>query len=67
MMTSNEPGRVDQTEAHNSVRKISRDLLELRALKVQKDKIEEAYHQILPKVDPFLSRVVFANARRPNV
>jgi len=32
----------------------SRELLELRALKVQKDKIEEAYKQIFPKVDPFL-------------
>lgn len=27
---------------------------ELGALKVQKDKIEEAYRQIFPKVDPFL-------------
>ena len=32
----------------------SRELLELRALRVQKDKIEEAYQQIFPKVDPFL-------------
>jgi hypothetical protein len=32
----------------------SRELLELRALRVQKDKIDEAYRQILPKVDPFL-------------
>ena len=54
MMTSNEPGKVDQTEAHNGARETSKDLLELRALKVQKDKIEEAYHQIFPKVDPFL-------------
>jgi hypothetical protein len=28
--------------------------LELRALRVQKYKIEEAYRQIFPKVDPFL-------------
>jgi len=32
----------------------SKDLLELKALRVQKDKIEEAYRQIFPKVDPFL-------------
>ena len=54
IMTSSEPGKVDQTEAHNGARETSKDLLELRALKVQKDKIEEAYHQIFPKVDPFL-------------
>jgi len=33
---------------------VSRRLLELQALKIQKDKIEEAYRQIFPKVDPFL-------------
>jgi hypothetical protein len=32
----------------------SKELLELRALRVQKDKIEESYRQIFPKVDPFL-------------
>ena len=33
---------------------MSRDLSELSALRKQKDKIEEAYRQIFPKVDPFL-------------
>ena len=32
----------------------SRELNELSGLRIQKDKIEEAYRQIFPKVDPFL-------------
>ena len=63
IMTSNEPGKVDQTEAHNGARETSKDLLELRALKVQKDKIEEAYHQIFPKVDPFLVHELYLRMR----
>lgn len=33
---------------------MSRELRELSGLRIQKDKIEEAYRQIFPKVDPFL-------------
>jgi len=33
---------------------MSRELRELLGLRIQKDKIEEAYRQIFPKVDPFL-------------
>jgi hypothetical protein len=54
MMTPSEPGREDKTGSHNSVGETSKDLLELGALKVQKDKIDEAYRQIFPKVDPYL-------------
>jgi hypothetical protein len=54
LMTPNESERVDKTEAHKSVGETSKDLQELRALKVQKDKIEQAYRQIFPKVDPYL-------------
>lgn len=43
----------DEVEKDTSA-ETSRELLELRALRVQKDKIEEAYQQIFPKVDPFL-------------
>jgi hypothetical protein len=32
----------------------SRELSELSGLRIQKDKIEEAYRQIFPKVDPYL-------------
>src|SRR5207249_1911908 len=46
-MTSDEVQKSPSEEA-------SRRLLELQALKVQKNKIEEAYRQIFPKVDPFL-------------
>ena len=34
--------------------KFAKDLYELQRLKLQKDKIEEAYRQIFPKVDQFL-------------
>jgi hypothetical protein len=62
-MLGNELGEVQKdTSAENS------KLLELRALRVQEDKIEEAYRQIFPKVDPFPStRFDFAYARRPHV
>jgi hypothetical protein len=33
---------------------IGRELSELAGLRIQKDKIEEAYRQIFPKVDPYL-------------
>ena len=51
-MTSNESTRGDHSQDGES--ETSKDLLELKALRVQKDKIEEAYRQIFPKVDPFL-------------
>ncbi len=46
--------RGDETEAHKDKSETDKELLELQAIRVQKDKIEEAYHQIFPKVDPFL-------------
>jgi len=46
--------RGDETEAHKDKSETDNELLELQAIRVQKDKIEEAYHQIFPKVDPFL-------------
>ena len=51
-MASHESIRGDQSE--NGKSETGKDLLELKALKVQKGKIEEAYRQIFPKVDPFL-------------
>jgi hypothetical protein len=53
-MGSGESTGEAQNKAHEHKSEISKDLLELRALKVQKDKIDEAYRQIFPKVDPFL-------------
>jgi hypothetical protein len=50
-MASND-SRADHSQKGKS--ETSKDLLELKALKVQKDKIEEAYRQIFPKVHPFL-------------
>jgi hypothetical protein len=51
-MASNESTGGDHSQ--NGKSETSKDLLELKALRVQKDKIEEAYRQIFPKVDPFL-------------
>ncbi len=51
-MASHESTRGDHSEKGKS--ETSKDLLELKALKVQKGKIEEAYRQIFPKVDPYL-------------
>jgi hypothetical protein len=51
-MASNEATRGDNYQDGKSA--TSKDLLELKALSVQKEKIEQAYHQIFPKVDPFL-------------
>lgn len=42
---------------------ISRELIELGALKMQKDKIEEAYRQIFPKVDPFLLHDLYSRLK----
>jgi hypothetical protein len=50
-MASND-SRGDHSQGDKS--ETSKDLLELKNLRVQKDKIEEAYRQIFPKVDPFL-------------
>ena len=51
-MASNESTKGDHSQ--DGISETSKDLLELNALRVQKDKIEEAYRQIFPKVDPFL-------------
>src|SRR5713226_4854502 len=56
-MASNESTRGDHSQ--NGKSETSKDLLELRALKVQKDKIEEAYRQIFPKVDPYLIQQLY--------
>jgi hypothetical protein len=53
-MASSEPERVDKANTSKNVPQTSKNLQELKSLKIQKDKIEEAYRQIFPKVDPFL-------------
>ncbi|MDP9289814.1 MAG: hypothetical protein M3P08_16675 [Thermoproteota archaeon] len=50
-MASNESTGGDHSQ--NGKSETSKDLLELKSLRVQKDKIDEAYRQIFPKVDPF--------------
>jgi hypothetical protein len=42
---------------------LSKEVLELRGIKLQKDKIEEAYRQVFPKVDPFLLHDVYLRMR----
>lgn len=37
----------------------TRESYELQGLKIQKDKIEESYRQVFPKVDPFLVHDLF--------
>jgi len=46
--------RMTHDNHHKDKSEMSRDLSELSGLRIQKDKIEEAYRQIFPKVDPFL-------------
>jgi hypothetical protein len=53
-MASSNPERADETNTLKGEAVTSKNLQELKALKIQKDKIEEAYRQIFPKVDPFL-------------
>ena len=43
-----------QDNAEKDKSETSSDLTELAALRVEKDKIEEAYRRVFPKVDPFL-------------
>jgi hypothetical protein len=42
---------------------LSKEVLELQGIKLQKDKIEEAYRQVFPKVDPYLLHHVYLRMR----
>jgi hypothetical protein len=47
---------------------ISKQLHELKGLKIQKEKIDASYREVFPKVDPyFVHDIFFAYARRSNV
>ena len=43
---------------------MSRELKELSGLRIQKDKIEEAYRQIFPKVDPFVVHDLYLRSKK---